>query len=144
MEDEITALDENLTQHFHVASLFGDVCRTWLMDLPTSYGRRVLAAFRLYMLTEVAGVSAATSDIKAWQWKLHEMVKHMWVCVGKHVLSKSDPAKVMLDDLVYPPDDLNSARAWYEDEFEKRISLPMQDRMHSYNGVWAGQCKLTN
>ena len=109
-----------------------------MRDLPTVYGRRVLAAFRLDTLTEVAGVSAATSDIKAWQWKLHEMVKHMWVCTGQHILSKSDPAKVMLGNFVSPPDDLESARAWYKDEFEKRISLPIQDRRHSSNGVWPG------
>ena len=68
----------------------------------------------------------------------------MWVIVGQHILIQSDPAKVMLGNLVSPPDDLESAREWYKDEFEKRISMPMQDRVHSSNRVRAGQCKLIN
>ena len=90
-----------------------------------------MAAVRLDTLTEVAGVSAATSDsdVRAWRGKLKEMVKRMWVSVGQHILIQSDPAKVTLGNLVSPPHDLESAREWYKDEFEERISLPTQDIM---------------
>jgi hypothetical protein len=144
LSEEINELDEKLSQHFGTVSFFDEGGgRQWLMDLPTSYARRVLASFALDMLGDIAGVSAAILDRHTCNANLRDTVWNMWVMAGNHILLKSDPARVMMDDsnLMHPPTNLEDAREWYKEEYEKRIALPMKVRMHSDNGLWAGHWK---
>ena len=69
MIEEISELEREVGRMIRV---FTDEGRKWLRDLRPVYGRRVLAAFRLDTLTEVAGVSAADSDVRTTDGQLKQ------------------------------------------------------------------------